>query len=213
MNFKEKMRCAYYKIKTKLIVAAILVLAIIILAVAPMSIGVVKATKAPKKQETNSSQKKDNYDEEESEDDYYNEDEENYNEEKEDNKEESNVSHVDLSPGFDWYEFFTALGEYLPAPNKSIPLCFTKEYFSTFLKGIEISVFVYIIVAGIGFYKAIPKHEYDDVEHGSSKWSEGGEQYAILSKKKGIILAEKNYLPVDKRGNVNVLVVRRFRCW
>ena len=29
----------------------------------------------------------------------------------------------------------------------------------------------------------------------------------------GIILAEKEYLPTDKRGNVNVLVVGRFRCW
>ena len=41
------------------------------------------------------------------------------------------------------------------------------------------------------------------------------EFYAIivLSKNKGIVLAEKNYLPLDKRGNVNVLVVRRFWCW
>ena len=35
----------------------------------------------------------------------------------------------------------------------------------------------------------------------------------ILSKNKGIILAEDNYLPLDKRGNVNVLVVGRFRFW
>ena len=34
-----------------------------------------------------------------------------------------------------------------------------------------------------------------------------------LDKNKGIILAENNYLPVDKRGNVNVLVVGRFRFW
>ena len=34
-----------------------------------------------------------------------------------------------------------------------------------------------------------------------------GEQYQILNNKKGIVLAENNYLPVDKRGNVNVLVV------
>ena len=32
-------------------------------------------------------------------------------------------------------------------------------------------------------------------------------------KKKGIILAENHYLPVDKRGNVNVLVVGRFWFW
>jgi len=40
-----------------------------------------------------------------------------------------------------------------------------------------------------------------------------GEQYKILDKNKGIVLAENNYLPVDKRGNVNVLVVGRIRFW
>lgn len=57
----------------------------------------------------------------------------------------------------------------------------------------------------------MPKNEYTDIEHGSSDWAAGGEQYSILSNKKGILLAEKHYLPVDKRGNVNVLVVGRFR--
>ena len=55
------------------------------------------------------------------------------------------------------------------------------------------------------------KNEYTDIEHGSSDWSQNGEQYQILNKSKGIILAENNYLPVDKRGNVNVLVVGRIR--
>ena len=32
-------------------------------------------------------------------------------------------------------------------------------------------------------------------------------QYKILSINKGIILAEDNYLPVDKRGNINTLIV------
>ncbi|MCI9063604.1 MAG: type IV secretory system conjugative DNA transfer family protein [Clostridia bacterium] len=66
---------------------------------------------------------------------------------------------------------------------------------------------VYLIFFVIGFIRTMPKHQYDDIEHGSSDWSEHGEQYQILSNKKGIILAENNYLPVDKRGNVNVLVV------
>ena len=69
------------------------------------------------------------------------------------------------------------------------------------------------LAALIGIAKAFPKHEYQDIENGSSDWCEGGEQYRVLSKKSGIVLAEKNYLPVDKRGNVNVLVVRRFWCW
>ncbi len=77
------------------------------------------------------------------------------------------------------------------------------EYMSTML----ISTVIYTIFFVIGFIKAAPKNEYTDIEHGSSGWSAKGEQYQILNKNKGIILAEKNYLPVDKRGNVNVLVV------
>lgn len=56
------------------------------------------------------------------------------------------------------------------------------------------------------------KNEYSDIEHGSSDWA-SGEQYSVLSPKKGILLAEKHYLPVDKRGNINVLVVGRLWFW
>ena len=82
-------------------------------------------------------------------------------------------------------------------------------FFSTLLK---FSV-AYAIFLLIGLIKTAPKNEYSDIEHGSSDWSKNGEQYRILSNKKGIILAKDNYLPVDKRGNVNVLVVGRFRFW
>ena len=60
--------------------------------------------------------------------------------------------------------------------------------------------------------KTMPKHDYADIEHGSSDWA-SGEEYSVLSRNKGILLAEKHYLPVDKRGNVNVLVVGRFWFW
>ena len=65
----------------------------------------------------------------------------------------------------------------------------------------------YIICVGIGLYKARRKNEYDKIEHGSSDWSENGEQYRVISKNAGLILAEKNYLPLNKVGNVNVLIV------
>lgn len=71
----------------------------------------------------------------------------------------------------------------------------------------------YLVIFFIGFSKSAPKNEFTDIEHGSSDWSHNGEQYQILSKNKGIILAENNYLPLDKRGNVNVLVVGRFWFW
>lgn len=72
---------------------------------------------------------------------------------------------------------------------------------------------VYLILFFIGFSKSAPKNEFTDIEHGSSDWSQKGEQYKILSKNSGIVLAENNYLPLDKRGNVNVLVVGRIRVW
>lgn len=83
----------------------------------------------------------------------------------------------------------------------------------TYFKTLIIFTFFYSIFAIIGLIRTAPKNEYDDIEHGSSDWSQNGEQYQILSRNKGIILAEDNYLPVDKRGNVNVLVVGRIRFW
>ena len=61
--------------------------------------------------------------------------------------------------------------------------------------------------------RTAPKNEYSDIENGSSDCSKHGEEYKILSKNSGIILAEDHYLPTDKKGNVNVLVVGRFRIW
>ena len=95
----------------------------------------------------------------------------------------------------------------------SITRAFNSAYIGYFGKTLLYFTIIYLIVAFIGLFKSRPKHEYTDIEHGSSDWSQRGEQYQILSKNKGIILAEDNYLPVDKRGNVNVLVVGRIRFW
>lgn len=72
---------------------------------------------------------------------------------------------------------------------------------------------VYIVVFIIGMVRTAPKNEYSDIENGSSDWSKHGEEYKILSKKEGMILAEDHYLPTDKKGNVNVLVVGRIWIW
>ena len=78
---------------------------------------------------------------------------------------------------------------------------------SAFGKGTLWLTILCLVVTAIGIIKSKPKSDYEDIENGSSDWCQGGEQYKILSKNKGIILAEDNYLPVDKIGNVNVLVV------
>lgn len=98
------------------------------------------------------------------------------------------------------------------AIGDNLSKAFSKDYISNFLK---LELWTGIILAGcatVGIIKTLPKHDYADIEHGSSDWA-NGDQYSVLSKNKGIILAEKHYLPVDKRGNVNVLVVGRFRFW
>ena len=86
-------------------------------------------------------------------------------------------------------------------------------YIGYFGKTLLYFTIIYLILVFIGLFKSRPKHQYTDIEHGSSDWSEGGEQYSILSRNKGIILSKHNFLPVDKRGNVNVLVVGRFWFW
>ena len=95
----------------------------------------------------------------------------------------------------------------------SITRAMDAAYIGYFGKTLLYFTIIYLIFAFIGLFKSKPKHEYTDIEHGSSDWSEGGEQYRILSKNKGIILSKHNFLPVDKRGNVNVLVVGRFWFW
>lgn len=98
-------------------------------------------------------------------------------------------------------------------PFEAIATLAYNKFTGRLLSNIFIFTLVYLIFFLIGFVKSTPKNRYDDIEHGSSDWSEHGEQYRILNKKKGIVLAENNYLPVDKIGNVNVLVVGRFGFW
>lgn len=112
--------------------------------------------------------------------------------------------------GTEFFElYFTNIGDVFGNLGK----VFKSDYIGTFAKGELYLTVALFCMAVVGIVKAFPKHEYTDIEHGSSDWATGGEQYAILSPKKGILLAEKNYLPLDKRGNTNVLIVGRFRFW
>ena len=123
------------------------------------------------------------------------------------------IADANISGTFEFGEFINKFMTYLTKPFSSFGLVFTPAYMSSFIGILWKFTFVYLIIAIIGTIRNAPKNEYSDIEHGSSDWSKGGEQYRILSNKKGIILGEDNYLPVDKRGNVNVLVVGRFWFW
>lgn len=95
----------------------------------------------------------------------------------------------------------------------SVTRIFNSTTFGIFGKTTFWMTIIFLVCTMIGLIRAKPKHRYTDIEHGSSDWSEGGEQYRILNKKSGILLAENNYLPLDKLGNINVLVVGRFWFW
>ena len=113
-----------------------------------------------------------------------------------------------------WETTISSISDGIIHPLSRFGLCVTNpDYIGTYFNMVKVTLCVFGFFAIIGIVKAIPSHEYEDIENGSSDWCEGGEQYKVLSKNKGIVLAEKHYLPVDKRGNVNVLVVRRIWCW
>ena len=112
---------------------------------------------------------------------------------------------------FSMNTFTMTVGERIAQPFANI-----KElgsYWSPFISLLWKYTLGFLAIVIIGLVRTAPKTKYEDIEHGSSDWCEHGEQFRVLSPKKGLILAEGNYLPVDKRGNVNVLVVGRIRCW
>lgn len=114
---------------------------------------------------------------------------------------------------FNMNNFLPAIGNSYFNFFETVSQSFTAGYIGMFWSCFWKFSLVYIAVVLLGLMRSMPKGEYGDIEHGSSDWSVGGSQYSTLSSKKGIILAEKNYLPIDKRGNVNVLVVGRFWFW
>ena len=109
--------------------------------------------------------------------------------------------------------FIETFGTSITNPIGTLGNLFSSEAVGDFISTLLVVTIFYTVFFFIGFVRSAPKNEYSDIEHGSSDWSQRGEQYQILDRKKGIILAEENYLPVDKRGNVNVLVVGRIRFW
>lgn len=112
---------------------------------------------------------------------------------------------------FSMNTFSVTVGERISQPFLNI-----KElgsYWGSFISLLWKYTLAFLGIVVIGLVRTAPKTKYQDIEHGSSDWCEHGEQFRVLSPRKGLILAEGNYLPVDKRGNVNILVVGRIRCW
>ncbi len=118
-----------------------------------------------------------------------------------------------LDGEFDLQVFITTFGQSITNPFGTLGNLLSSGAVGDFISTLLVVTIFYSVFFFIGFVKSAPKNEFSDIEHGSSDWSQRGEQYQVLSKNKGIILAEDNYLPLDKRGNINVLVVGRFWFW
>ncbi len=120
---------------------------------------------------------------------------------------------ANASGSFNLETFIETFGTAIMHPLNTLGTVLTEGAIGTYFSTLIVVTIIFSLFFFIGFFRSAPKNEFSDIEHGSSDWSQRGEQYQILSKNKGIILAENNYLPVDKRGNVNVLVVGRIWIW
>ena len=59
--------------------------------------------------------------------------------------------------------------------------------------------------------------EYEGEEHGSADWARNGEEYSVLSRKEGFVLAKDHYMPMIPNPptgkNGNILVIGGSRKW
>ena len=90
---------------------------------------------------------------------------------------------------FNFGDFIENLFSAILSIGENLGKVFTSEYIRVFWKTEGYFSIFLLFFAAIGFVKVMPKNEYTDIEHGSSDWATG-EQYAVLNKKKGILLAE-----------------------
>lgn len=88
---------------------------------------------------------------------------------------------------FNMDSFLTVFMSAVTNPGKGFKTLAERGIILNYIKNLFGFSLFYIIVVIIGIFKMMPKHRYDDIEHGSSDWSENGEQYKVLSKKSGII--------------------------
>lgn len=85
------------------------------------------------------------------------------------------------------------------------------ENMDIFLGALQSYIVIYLVGSVILLVCMKPGGEYENVEHGSAGWAENGEEYNVLSKKEGFILAKDHYLPVipkpPEAKNGNILVI------
>ena len=88
---------------------------------------------------------------------------------------------------FDMGIFIETIMQDIQSPQETFMKILKEGAILMFFKVLGAITLVFGIFFITGMAKTAPKNEYADIEHGSSDWSKNGEQYQILSNKKGIM--------------------------
>ncbi|MBO5348850.1 MAG: hypothetical protein J6A89_03410 [Clostridia bacterium] len=115
-----------------------------------------------------------------------------------------------INEKFELNKFTSIVGNYILNIETRVK-AFQSIYISNTKALIGYYTFFYCLVLIVIFLQNKGTKNYYNIEHGSSDWCKAGEQYKILSRNSGILLAQKNYLPLNKPGNINVLLIGRIR--
>lgn len=107
----------------------------------------------------------------------------------------------------DTIKFDVVYKETWKRPLDSLNYCLKPENKDLFSAALGALGFLSLILLATIIVKQKVPSEYEGIEHGSGDWATNNEKYKILSRNKGILLARNLFLPLDKYGNVNVLVV------
>ncbi len=113
---------------------------------------------------------------------------------------------------------FEALaGTFTNLTNVGDNLKYMFQYFGDYISALGSFTKFYLVVFVVLLVLYKPGKEYEAIEHGSADWARGGEEYKVLSKTDGFILAKDHYMPMipnpPSGKNGNILVIRRFWFW
>ena len=130
------------------------------------------------------------------------------------------ISESDENPPLDQYDkspFESYVGAITNITNVGDNLSYMFKYFGDYLSALGSFTKVYFIIYVILIVLYKPGKEFETIEHGSADWAHGGEEYKVLSKTEGFILAKDHFMPMipspPSGKNGNILVIRRFWFW
>ena len=112
-------------------------------------------------------------------------------------------------------QIITVFQEEVPKVGENL-LSIFKYLFEFFgaMKNFSIGYLIFFLVVIV--LKKTDK-EYGGIEHGSADWATNGEEYEVLSKSEGFILAKDHFMPMiptpPSGKNGNILVIRRVWFW